>query len=423
MTTLKLRPALAAGRVEAPPSKSYTHRALVAAHLTGRAYTIHRPLESDDTLATAHGLMALGSDVRRSAGSWVVAPSAVVRRSRIVRCGSSGTTLRFLSALAALRSDRVRFVGDPQLSRRPMAGLLESLRGAGVEVTSSPRGTLPIRIRGPIRPGAISVDGAVSSQYVSALLLALPALNAPSELRVEGLRVSEPYVEATAAVLRAHGIQCRGRNGRWTIPAPQRYRGRTFRVPGDASSAAYLWAAGAVTGGPVRVDGVPRSWPQADRAILEVLRSAGAQVHETSDGATVGGGLEVGFDVDLTPSPDLYPLVGVLAGLTPGRSVIRGAAHVVFKESNRRATTVALVRSMGAQVRESSRRLVIDGTLRPKALRLRGSDDHRVVMSAAVAALRADGPSTLSDAHAVAKSFPTFWAVLRELVGRGVISR
>ena len=415
MSVATVRPGVAAGRIEAPASKSYTHRALVAGHFAGHPFEVVRPLVADDTRATARGLRALGTAVEMAPGRWRLRPTRTTRSPRIVRCGNSGTTLRFLTAAAAAAGAPVQFQGGAQLSRRPIGGLAVSLRKAGVEVRLPRTGSLPMEVEGPIRAGILSVDGSVSSQYVSALLLALPSLGAPSELRVRGARVSEPYVSATVSVLRSLGIEILGGEGRWSIPAPQRTSRRRLRVPGDASSAAYLWGAAAVTGGRVTVRGIPPRMPLADAAILEVLRAAGAGVRSTSDGASVVGPVERPFSVDLTGSPDLYPLVGVLAAVIPGRSTIRGAAHVVFKESDRRAGTIDLARRLGARVRPRGGALEIEGVAHPQAVTLAGSDDHRIVMSAAVGALRADGPSRLADARAVRKSYPEFWSGLRSL--------
>jgi 3-phosphoshikimate 1-carboxyvinyltransferase len=412
-----VRPGRASGRLVAPPSKSYTHRALIAGFFARRPYRVIRPLVADDTRATRNGLAQLGCSVRVRPNDWTLRPRPVARPARPARidCGESGTSLRFLASVAATSGRRVRFTGRPQLARRPLEGLVQSLESAGVQIARPESGSLPLEITGPLRPGRFSVPGSVSSQYISSLLLALPTLGGPSTLQVLGPRVSEPYIAATLAVMASHGVRVVESRRGWTIPAPQVYRGDRFEVPGDASSAAYLWAAAAVSGGSVTVDRVPARWPQADRVILDILRQAGATVSETRVSASVRGPLARPFSVDLTASPDLYPLAGALAAVLPGRSHLRGAAHVVFKESNRRAATESLIRGLGGSCSGSRTDLTVRGVDRPRALRLRGLDDHRLVMSAAVAATVAVGPSSLGDARAVRKSFPRFWTELRRL--------
>jgi len=409
-----VRGAIARGVVRAPPSKSYTHRALVVGRLAHRPYHLVRPLDSDDTRATVGALRALGSTVRCEKTVWTVRPgrSRVSRRTAVIDCRESGTTLRFAAALGALEDRRVLLGGRGRLAERPMAPLLKALRTLGAECRAA-SGRAPVEVRGPIHAGRVTVDGSESSQFASALLLTLPTLPGESLLELHGPIVSAPYLEATLAVLTFHGIRLERRGRRFRISGGQSYRATEFRVPGDASSAAYLWAAAAATGGTVRVTGIPPRWPQADLAILHILTDGGARVRRSRDGAEVDGPIVRPFTVDLTDAPDLYPLAGVLASIVPGRSELRGAAHVAFKESDRRAGTALLARSLGARVRDSRRGLVIDGTASPRPFSLPHLRDHRSVMSAAVGALAARGPSRIGDARAVEKSFPAFWTTLR----------
>jgi len=420
MSTIVVHPGTLSGRLRAPPSKSYTHRALVAGYLAGRRYEVRRPLDADDTRATRLGLERLGAHVTRTRDRWTITPAEPGRPRRRIRieCGESGTSFRLLAALAAVGDRPVEFVGADRLARRPIEGLVDSLRHGGARITHPAGRSLPLRVEGPIRSGPYALDATVSSQYASALLLTLPTLDGASRLTLKGRPVSEPYIAATLAVLRAHRIRIEEGPGTFTIAGPQRYHGRGFDVPGDASSAAYLWAGAAVGGGRVAVTGVPDRWPQADRRVLAALTDAGASVRPTGDGATVAGPVRTGFDVDLTGSPDLYPLLGAVAAVIPARSTLRGAAHVVHKESDRKQQTIRLVRAIGGTATEARGGLVIRGTGTPRALRLSGLDDHRLVMSAAVAALAAGGPSRIQDGRAVHKSFPGFWRTFRALGAR-----
>jgi len=408
------------GTVLAPPSKSYTHRALVAGHLTHRSYRVVRPLDSDDTRATARSLGALGTPVHRRSGSWTVdAPTSVSSRRELrIDCGESGTTLRFVAAVAALVRRRVILRGRGRLPDRPMTGLLDALRSLGAKCRR--RATIPaVEVEGPIHAGRVALDASESSQFGSALLLTLPTLAGDSVVRLTGRIVSAPYLEVTLAVLSFHGIRVFRHGRTFSIPGGQSYRGSSFPVPGDASSAAYLWTAAAMTGGEVHVNGVSEEWPQADRAILPLLELAGAEVVRTEGGATVRGRADRPFAVDLTDAPDLYPLAGVLAAVIPGKSVIRGAPHVVLKESNRKIGTARLARALGARVKVLPNGLAVEGTDSPHGLLVPDLSDHRLVMSAAVAALSARGRSTIGDARAVQKSFPEFWTVLERLGGEG----
>ncbi len=415
MTVARIAPGPVDGAVEAPPSKSYTHRLLLAAHLSGRTGRLVRPLVSADTLRTARALRALGSEVQLGPARWTVgsAPGRSSGRAATIRCGESGTTLRLLSAAAALRSHRVRFVGEGRLPRRPMRPLFAALRTLGARIDlGRPGHALPFELQGPIHGGELRLPVDESSQFTSALLFALPTVRPGSRIRAIGTPVSEPYVRASLEVIRRHGVSVSVTPDGFRIPGGQRFGPVDATVPGDASSAAYLWAAAALTGGSVSVRGIPPGWPQADLAILPLLRRYGATVTRRGEAISVRGGRRRPFRVVLTDAPDLYPLAGVLAAAAPGRSLLIGADHVVAKESNRRLETVRLVRSLGAKVTVAGGGLAIDGTDRPRRFRLGKALDHRLVMSASVGALAADGPSEVSDAAAVAKSFPAFFATL-----------
>jgi len=417
VTVRRVMPEPAVGSVRAPPSKSYTHRALVAGHLTGHAYAVRSPLDADDTRATARAVTTLGTRVLYRPACWMLEKRRTSSaRDRSIDCGESGTTLRFVAALAARGTEPVTLLGRGRLPQRPIEPLWTALEqlGATCERPNGRRG-LPTVVRGPVHGGSVALDASVSSQFASSLLLALPTVEGSSLLELHGPVVSEPYIEATLAVLRFHRVRVDRRGRQFRIPGGQSYSGRGMTVPGDASSAAYLWAAAALTGGCVTVRGVSTDWPQADLAILPILRQAGARVRVRRDGATVEGGTLRPFSVDLTGAPDLYPLAGVLAAAIPGTSELRGAPQVVHKESDRRAETVTLVRKMGADARPTKRGLSVRGTARPRGFRLPGLTDHRIVMSAAVAARAAASPSEIGDARAVAKSFPDFWNVLASL--------
>ncbi len=423
MTARLVRPGVVAGRVSAPPSKSYTHRALVAGFLAGRPYRVLRPLVAEDTRVTLTGLQSLGAAVERRTGRWSIRPGAdrVARRGRRIDCRESGTSLRFLVTLAA-RGDRpIRFAGRGRLAFRPMEPLYRALRQLRATVRPERKGrSLPCVVQGPIDGGEVELPSDISSQFVSALLLVLPTLPSGSRLHLVGRRISRPYVAATRAVLAHHGVEIGEFQRGYGIAGGQEYRGSSFAVPGDASSAAYLWGAAAATGGSVTVTGIPFDWPQADLQLLDILEEMGARVDRRKDRATVAGPVEGPVDVDLTDAPDLFPLVAVLAGLvTCGTSRLRGAPQLSLKESDRRQQTVRLVRAMGAEALPSSSNLAIRGVRRTRALRLLGLADHRLVMSAALAAMAAPRPSLIGDARAVGKSFPQFWNVLDALQREG----
>ena len=414
MTTVRVAPGPVRGRIRAPSSKSYTHRALVVGHFSERPFVVHRPLRSDDTLATVRALRSLGDRVDLGPERWTIRRGVPPRGRVRIDCRQSGTTLRFMAAVAPATGASVRLEGEGRLPRRPMAPLVDALRTLGVEVHVGARG-LPIDTDGRLRGGSIRLDASQSSQFTSALLLVLPTVEPASRIDLTGPIVSETYIEATVAVLRAAQMRVAWSGRTIHIPGGQRYSTRRFEVPGDASSAAYLLAAAAVSGGTVTVGGLDPEWPQADLRVLDLLGRAGASVRRSGSNATVTGQGLTGFEIDLTESPDLYPLAGVIAAQARGTSRLLGAAHVAWKESDRRRSTTRLARAFGARVEDRGGRLSITGAPAPPGARLGGLEDHRLVMSAAVGALGARGASRISDADAVGKSYPEFWTDLGRL--------
>ena len=412
-------PGRARGRVRAPPSKSYTHRALVTAFLSGRSVDVRSPLDSDDTRATAAGLVALGARIRRHRTYWTVGPGRRRHSAATIDCRESGTTLRLLTAVAALQSRPIRFIGRGRLPYRPMEPVFRSLRELGAKIAVERNGpVLPFTIRGPIGTGRVSVSARESSQPASALLLALSSLPGPSEIVLKGPVVSRPYLDATVAWLRYGGQRLTRKGDRLILPEGQGWTARRVEIPGDASSAAYLWASAATSDGSVIVDGIDRRWPQADLAILPVLRRMGVTIADHGKAIRASGAPTRGVVTDLTDSPDLYPLIGALAALTAGAtSILSGALHVEYKESDRARETVRLVRALGGRTERANGSLRIDGTDRPRPLDLTDLTDHRLVMSAAVAALGGTDRSRLGDTRAVGKSYPGFWSALDHLTG------
>ena len=412
-------PGRLSGTLSGSPSKSYTHRALLAGLLSQGRMTIRNPLASEDTVASLGVTRALGATVVERPGgsrlSWDLDAGQALRpvpRARRLWAGESGTTLRLFTPASALPGSPARWEGEDSLARRPMGPLLQALTELGAEVRPPPPGRgLPFRVRGPLSAGTVTLPGSLSSQFLSALLFALAGLPSASRVRVVGPQVSQPYVEASLRVLRAFGVNVRPGPAGYRVPADSPLRPVPVEVPADASSAAYLFAGAALTGGTVRVGPFPTGWPQADLALLPVLRRCGAQVvRRGQDWEVTGGPLPLRpFQADLDASPDLAPLLAVLASFGRGRSRLTGGAQLVHKESDRRRGTEALVRALRARIRRGPAGWEIAGPPLARRLRLLDLSDHRLLFSAAVAALALPGPSVLGPGSAAAKSYPRFF--------------
>ena len=381
------------------------------------------PLDADDTRATAEGLRALGVPVDLGSGAWEIrGVGGKIPGGGTIDLAQSGSSMRFLAAVAALGRRPTDLDGHPRLRERPMEELYGPLRSIGGKVRSPESGlALPARIGGVLpRGGEVAVSCARSSQFLSALLLVGACLRDGIEVRVDGPTVSMPYVDVTTSVLRSFGVEVRVDGHRFVVP-PGGYAGRAFQVEGDHSSASCLLAAAAVVGGRVRVEGVRADSPQPDSRFAGLLRDLGCAVEVGPTFVEVRGGDGFdGFDVDLADAPDLAPAVAVLALFARGPSRLRGIAHLRFKESDRPAVLAANLRALGRPSRVAANELLVEDSplecLRGAEVRTAG--DHRIAMAFAVAGLRVEGV-VLDDPSCVAKSFPGFWDSFRGIESRG----
>jgi 3-phosphoshikimate 1-carboxyvinyltransferase len=400
-----------------PGSKSFTHRALIAAALAPGGSRLTNALSAEDTELTAQALKRLGAEiswrgtevlVRGAGGRWQPALGAIY-------LGNSGTSMRFFTALAALGQEEYQLTGSPRLCERPMGELLQALASLGVEARSQHgNGCPPIIIRGGLAGGRARLSGAVSSQYLSALLFIAPLAPQGAEIEITGELVSRPYVDLTLEVLADFGVSFYREGYKFfRVPGGQSYQPRDYEIEADASSASYFWAAAAVTGGRVTITNLSLESSQGDIDFLSVLARMGCRIGETEAGLTLQGGRLTGIEVDMASMPDLVTTLGVVAAFAQGDTVITGAAHLRHKESDRLATVAAELAKMGISAEETPDGLVIHGG-QPHGAIIHTYDDHRIAMSFAVAGLKIPGLA-IRDPQVVAKSFPDFWEYWEKL--------
>lgn len=407
-------------RVTLPGSKSYTQRALLIAALAEGTSVLRDPLLSEDTGVLIEALRALGAGIAREDGDLVVAGTAgtIACPSGEIRLGNNGTALRFLTAAVSLGRGVYTLTGDPRLCERPIGPLLEALAALGVDARSrGGNGRPPVRVAADgLKGGRVLLRDIDSSQYVSALLLAAPYASGDTRLELAGRIPSLPYVAMTIEAMAAFG-QDVARPGAhaFAVCGNGRYRGRECRIEGDASSASYFFLAAALTGGRVRVDNVRPRTLQGDIGLLAILEGFGCRVLRGEDWVEVEGGRLAPGDVILSlgDMPDMVPTVAVLAALRPGRTIIKDAAHLRVKESDRLAALAAELVRIGVGARETADGLVIDGGA-PHGAVVETYNDHRIAMSFAVLGLAVPGVRIVNGA-CVGKSFPGFWQTLEEL--------
>lgn len=411
--TVTLHPACIRGALTPPSSKSYAQRALAAALLACGESLLCGVDPCDDTRAALRCIRTLGARVERLDEATLRIAGGLAPVGERLYAGESGLAARIFAPIAALCDRPLRIEGAGSLRQRPMTPLVGPLRALGAEVGTC-AGAVPLTLRGPLRGGEATVDGSLSSQFLSGLLLALPLAPNDSLLHLHGA-VSRPYIGMTLDTLRAFGIAV-DRCGYETfrIPGGQRYAPCRHTVERDWSAAATLLVAGA-TAGEVTLRGLAPDSRQADRAVLAALERAGAAVDAGPHGVTAARRPLRGFRFDATECPDLFPALVALAAAAEGETLLRGVLRLRHKESDRGAALAAEYGRLGVAVDfpEADCMRIRGGGIRGG--RVSGHGDHRIVMSLAVAALRADGPVEIEGAEAVGKSYPRFFDDLNSI--------
>ncbi|MFB6111434.1 MAG: 3-phosphoshikimate 1-carboxyvinyltransferase [Halobacteriaceae archaeon] len=412
------------GEARAPPSKSYTHRALVAAGL-GSGGRVEAPLRSADTEATARAVRAFGGDVTWADDHAVVdgVAGAPTVPEDVIDCANSGTTMRLATALAGLVDGTTVLTGDSSLRTRPQGPLLDALGQLGARAESTRgNGQAPLVVRGPITGGRVSIPGDVSSQFVTALLLAGACTADGIEVALTSALKSAPYVAVTREVLAAFGVDSAETDAGYAVPGGQRYEtGTSYAVPGDFSSISYLLGAGAVAAPDGLTVAGARPSAQGDTAIVDIVAEFGASVDWDREAGrlTVAAAPLSGVTVGVADTPDLLPTIAALGAVADGTTRITDCEHVRYKETDRVAVMAETLDRLGATVEERPDELIVHGgqsSLTGGAVDGRG--DHRIVMALAVAALAAEGGVSIAGAEDVAVSFPGFFDTLTALGAR-----
>ena len=395
------------GTLTPPCSKSYAQRALAAALLTEEPVVLRNLEFCDDTRSAMRCIETLGATIEQVDPTTLSIKGGLHPRGNRLDVGESGLSTRLFTPVAALCPTPVTIVGRGTLLSRPMTMMLDPLRQLGVTVRDN-GGFLPIEVCGPMRGGEVEVDGSVSSQFITGLLLALPRAGHDTTLHVHDA-VSTPYLDMTLDTAQRFGIEiCQRDYEEFYIPGNQRYGTTYFSIEGDWSAAAMLLVAGA-TAGEITVRNVSMLSKQADTAICTALVRAGAAVINETDSVTAVHRPLHAFEFDATNCPDLFPALAALAAAAEGVSVIRGTSRLEYKECNRAEAICEEYGRLGIEVDLSEEDVMRIRGGAIHAARTQSHGDHRMAMSLAVAALRADGEVTIEGAESVAKSYPTFF--------------
>jgi 3-phosphoshikimate 1-carboxyvinyltransferase len=417
-----IQPSSIQGNIQAPTSKSSMQRACAAALLTPGATEIFNPGNSNDDLAALDVIQKLGARVlKNDDGSITIESAGIMPAAHEINCGESGLGIRMFTPIAALSSEEIIINGTGSLVTRPMEFFDEIFPKLGISIRSND-GKLPLVIKGPLVPRNIEVDGSLSSQFLTGLLMAFGAAGAKDvSIKVRNLK-SKPYIDLTLQVMKQFGWHVENRNyeefffgknsGQSSI-ADESWQGR-YTVEGDWSGGAFLLVAAAIAGD-VRIKGLDMDSTQADKAIVKALKDSGARFAVEGDIIDIGPARLKSFHFDATDCPDLFPPLVTLASYCEGVSVIEGVSRLAHKESNRSLSLQQEFGSMGIVIELEGDKMKIRGGAGVKGASVSSHHDHRIAMACAVAALKAVGSTTISDAEAINKSYPEFFNDIRSL--------
>ncbi len=416
MTTKTIRYSHITGNLQAPSSKSYAQRALASALLAKGTTILRNPSRSEDALAAMEVIKSLGATVDDFGDRLIVQGGLSQVRSSL-DFGEAGLGIRLFSAIAALQPYPVYLTGSGSLATRPMHIIQEALSSLGVNC-STENGYLPIRIQGPMIGGHITIDGSISSQVLTGLIMALPMASQDSSISVHNLK-STPYIDMTLEIMESFGVKVSHRNyKKFYIPGNQTYKPTDYIIEGDWSGAAFLLVAGAIAGN-ITLSGLKSDSLQADRRILQALELAGADINIEDKGITVKRTNLRGFEFDATHCPDLFPPLIALAAHCSGSTTISGADRLIHKESNRAVALELEMCKLGVDIHIEGNNMVVNGPCRIRGARVESHNDHRIAMAVATIILPSvDQMVTINDAHCVAKSYPLFYEDLKQIGGQ-----
>ena len=428
-----IQPSKLTGTIHAAASKSSMQRACAAALLTKGETTIINPGKSNDDLAAIEVIQKLGANVQHTDnGRLVINSKGIYPVNNEVNCGESGLGIRMFTPIAALSDQAITLTGTGSLLTRPMHFFDEILPKLGVQVQSQ-NGKLPLLIQGPLQPVNIEVDGSLSSQFLTGLLMAYGASGANDvTITVKDL-TSKPYIDLTLQVMKHFGWEVENKNYEkfYFKPHPQysgptpipstRYQTPNYTVEGDWSGAAFLLVAGAIAG-PITVKGLDTFSTQADKAILQALIDCGCELSIEPHQIAIGPLPLKAFHFNANDCPDLFPPLVALAAYCAGTTVIEGVSRLTHKESNRAHTLQQEFAKLGIEINFQDDQMLIKGGTGVKGTTVHSHHDHRIAMACAVAALKAEGEVVIEDAEAINKSYPDFYGHLKKLGATTIIN-
>ena len=415
MSNVTIKPSGLCGTVKIPPSKSDVHRAIICAALAKGVSTVSPVAFSEDISATIDCIKALGAEVSVD-GDKVTINSTKIFENKTAdfQCRESGSTVRFFIPVAAAGGVNGTFNGKGRLPQRPLGVYTDLLPKHGVECITS--GGLPFEIKGQLASGKFDVPGDISSQFITGLLFALPLLDGDSVIHLTSPLQSKGYIDMTISVQKQFGVEINVDGEDYIIKGNQKYKPCDYITEGDWSQAAFFLVGGAI-GGNVTVEGVKKDSCQGDKEIVELLKRFGADVEQGDYSVRCKAGNLRAIDIDASQIPDLVPILAVCASFAEGTTRIYNAERVRLKESDRLAAISDCLNGCGGNVAETEDGLLIKGAESIRGGFAEGYNDHRIVMSMAIAALRSESEIVISDKESITKSYTNFFDDYKALKG------
>ena len=405
------------GSVVIPPSKSLSHRAIIAASLASGKSKISNVMYSNDIKATINAMRACGASIEEHEDYLIIEGSKVKRMMDVIDANESGSTIRFMIPIALVASEEITFVGHNHLVKRPLDTFLEIFDKQGIKYERG-EDYLPLKVNGGLKSGEFQVRGDISSQFITGLLYALPMLDGDSIIHISTEMESKGYIDLTIDILKLFGIEIENRNYQeFYIKGNQEFKPCDYTIEGDYSQSAFFLVANAL-GADIKLLAMEEKSHQGDKKILEDMASFGFESSFNNGELILKNGNLHSATIDFSQSPDLGPALTVLASLAKGKSEFINAGRLRIKECDRITCMKEEINKLGGHVTELPEGLIIEGVNSLHGGVVDSHNDHRVAMALAMATLKMDGELKIINASSVSKSFPNFWGVFESLGGK-----
>lgn len=405
------------GEVIIPPSKSLSHRAIIAAGLAKGESVISNVMLSKDIIATIEAIKSIGASIIIKDNTLIINGSDVIRKQPFIDANESGSTIRFFIPICLVNPSEMEFRGKNNLVNRPLSLYYKLFDKFNIKYEKPDNAYLPLKTKGGLKAGIYEIDGNVSSQFITGLLYALPLLNGDSKIIITTLLESKGYIDLTLDILEKYGIKIINNDYReFIIKGNQIYKPYDYEVEKDYSQTAFFLIAGAM-GANIKLKDMNKKSLQGDKKIIEDINTLGGNVLFDGNDLVSKDSLITGGNISFSQTPDLGPALAVLASIASGKSIFTDVKRLRIKECDRVSCMRIELNKLGANITEEEDKMIINGVARLKGGIVDSHNDHRVAMALAMASLKMDEDLTILNAECVSKSYPDFWETFKSLGG------